>query len=63
MSCPPTLAPVVAFFGLPGAAPVAKDFRVVRAIAAVAALDASSFALIFGGGTALARAHRLIKRV
>jgi hypothetical protein len=48
---------------LPGTAPVAKDFHVVRAIRALAALDAAPFALVFGGGTALARAHRLVRRM
>jgi hypothetical protein len=36
---------------------------VVRAIAALAAIDAKPFTLVFGGGTALARAHKLIQRM
>ena len=60
---PGNLRPVADFFGLPGTAPVAKDFHVVRAIRALAALDAAPFALVFGGGTALARAHRLVRRM
>lgn len=35
----------------------------MRAIRALAALDAAPFALVFGGGTALARAHRLVRRM
>lgn len=60
---PGNLRPVANFFGLPGTAPVAKDFHVVRAIRALAALDAAPFALVFGGGTALARAHKLVRRM
>ena len=54
---------VADFFGLPGTATVAKDIQVVRAVAALAAIDAAPFRLVFGGGTALARAHRLIRRM
>jgi hypothetical protein len=60
---PGNLRPVADFFGLPGTAAVAKDFHVVRAIRALAAVDAAPFTLIFGGGTALARAHRLVRRM
>jgi hypothetical protein len=35
----------------------------VRAIGTLAALDATPFTLVFGGGTALARAHKLIRRM
>lgn len=54
---------VQAHFGLPSPALVEKDFHVVKALAAIAALDLSPFQLVFGGGTALARAHRLIQRM
>jgi hypothetical protein len=57
------LGPVVDFFGLPTKASVAKDFHVVHAIRAVMSIDAAPFTLIFGGGTALARAHRLVRRM
>lgn len=60
---PSDLRPIADFFGLPNTAVVAKDFHVVRAIRALAAFDASPFALVFGGGTALARAHRIIRRM
>jgi predicted nucleotidyltransferase component of viral defense system len=60
---PTDLRGVADYFGLPGTGPVAKDFAVLRAIRALAALDAAPFALVFGGGTALARAHKLVQRM
>jgi Nucleotidyl transferase AbiEii toxin, Type IV TA system len=57
------LLEVQAHFGLPSPALVEKDFHVVRALAAIAALDAAPLRLVFGGGTALSRAHRLIRRM
>lgn len=60
---PVNLRAVADYFGLPGTAAVAKDFHVVRAIAAIAALDAAPFNLVFGGGTALARAHKIVRRM
>jgi hypothetical protein len=60
---PDNLRPIADFFGLVGTAPVEKDFHVLRAIRAVAALDVMPFTLVFGGGTALARAHRLVRRM
>ena len=60
---PDDLRAVADFFGLPGSAPVAKDFHVVRVIKALAALDIAPFDLVFGGGTALARAHRIVRRM
>ena len=60
---PLDLRAVADFFGLRGAEPVAKDFAVLRAIRTLAALDAAPFTLVFGGGTALARAHKLIRRM
>jgi len=54
---------VQAHFRLPSIALVEKDLHVVRAIAALAALDAGPFRLVFGGGTALARAHKLVRRM
>jgi predicted nucleotidyltransferase component of viral defense system len=50
-------------FGLPGPALVEKDWYVVKALAAIAALDTGEFRLVFGGGTALSRAYRLTKRM
>ena len=50
-------------FGLPSPALVEKDWYVVRALAALAAVDASPLRLVFSGGTALSRAHRLIRRM
>ena len=60
---PDDLRPVADFFGMVGTAPVRKDFHVVRAIRAIAAIDAAPFTLVFGGGTALARAHKLVRRM
>jgi predicted nucleotidyltransferase component of viral defense system len=50
-------------FGLPAPSLVEKDWHVVRALAAIAAADTSPFKLVFGGGTALSRAHGLIRRM
>ena len=58
-----TFREVQAFFRLPSIALVEKDLFVVRAIAALAAIDASPFQLVFGGGTALARAHKIVQRM
>jgi len=57
------LLEVQAHFGLPSAALVEKDFRVVRALAAVNATDTAPCRLVFGGGTSLSRAHRIIRRM
>jgi len=57
------LLEVQAHFRLPSVGLVEKDIHVVRAIRALAGLDAAPFALVFGGGTALARAHKLIQRM
>jgi hypothetical protein len=50
-------------FRLPSVGLVEKDLYVVKAIAALAAIDAAPFTLVFGGGTALARAHKLVRRM
>jgi predicted nucleotidyltransferase component of viral defense system len=50
-------------FGLPGPALVEKDWYVIKALAAVAAVDTGGFRLVFGGGTALSRAYRLTRRM
>src|SRR5664279_2628391 len=50
-------------FGLPGPALVEKDWYVMKALAAVAALDTGDFRLVFGGGTALSRAYGLTRRM
>ncbi len=57
------LLTVQQYFGLPSAALVEKDWYVVKALAAIAAVDAAPFRLVFGGGTALSRAHRLLQRM
>jgi len=50
-------------FQLPHEALVEKDWFVVRALAAIAAADKGPFQLVFQGGTALSRAHRIIDRM
>ena len=42
---------------------VEKDRHVVQALAAIAVADTAPLQLVFGGGTALSRAHRLIRRM
>lgn len=50
-------------FGLPSVSLVEKDWHLLRAVRAMAALEEPSFQLVFAGGTCLARAHRLIRRM
>ena len=50
-------------FGLPSPALVEKDWYVVKALAAIHAAETAPFRLVFSGGTALSRAHRLIRRM
>jgi len=57
------LLEVQKYFGLPSPALVEKDWYVVKALGAIFATDAAPFRLVFGGGTALSRAHRLIRRM
>ncbi len=54
---------VQAYFRLPGVGLVEKDLHVVQAIRAVTSVDAAPFTLVFGGGTALARAHKIVRRM
>ena len=66
MSDKPTLdqlLEVQEYFGLPSPGLVEKDWHVVKALAAIAAVDSGDFRLVFGGGTALSRAHKLTKRM
>ncbi len=57
------LLEIQAHFGLPSPTLVEKDWHVVQALAAIAAADTAPLRLVFGGGTALGRAHRLIQRM
>ncbi len=57
------LREVQEYFGLPSPGLVEKDWYVVRALAAIAAVDPGDFRLVFGGGTALSRAYKLTKRM
>jgi hypothetical protein len=50
-------------FDLPSPALVEKDWYVVKALAAINSADTKPFRLVFSGGTALSRAHRLIRRM
>jgi predicted nucleotidyltransferase component of viral defense system len=50
-------------FGLPSPALVEKDWYVVKALAAIGQTETAPFRLVFDGGTALSRAHRLIRRM
>ena len=59
------LLEVQAYFGLPSPALVEKDFYVVRALAAITNVGTEGLPLrlVFGGGTGLSRAHRLVRRM
>jgi hypothetical protein len=50
-------------FRLPHEALVEKDWFVIKALAAITAADKGPFQLVFQGGTALSRAHRVIERM
>ena len=50
-------------FGFASPAPVEKDWYILRAMHAIASVDAGPFRLVFAGGTCLARAHRLVRRM
>lgn len=58
-----TLLETQEFFGLPSPALVEKDWHVVHALAAIHDVEVDGLKLVFGGGTALARAHRLLERM
>jgi hypothetical protein len=57
------LLEVQKYFDLPSPVLVEKDWYVVRALAAINNADVKPFRLVFSGGTALSRAHRLIRRM
>ena len=57
------LLEVQTHFELPSPALVEKDWYVVRALAAINTTDVKPFHLVFSGGTALSRAHRLTRRM
>jgi Nucleotidyl transferase AbiEii toxin, Type IV TA system len=48
---------------LPSPTLVEKNWRIVQALAAIVAAETTPLRLVFGGGTALSRAHRLIRRM
>lgn len=57
------LLEVQAHFDLPSPVLVEKDYYVTQALAAITPIDTEPFRLVFGGGTSLCRAHRLIQRM
>lgn len=57
------LLEVQTYFELPSPALVEKDWYVVRALSAINSTDVRPFRLVFSGGTALSRAHRLTRRM
>lgn len=56
-------ADAAAELDLPHPGLVEKDYYVVRALQALRAVDAEGCHLVFGGGTSLCRAHRIIDRM
>ena len=57
------LLEVQKYFDLPSPILVEKDWYVVRALAAINSAEVKPFRLVFSGGTALSRAHRLTRRM
>jgi hypothetical protein len=57
------LLEVQKYFRLPSPSLVEKDWFVIQALAAINSADTGPYRLIFSGGTALSRAHRLIRRM
>jgi predicted nucleotidyltransferase component of viral defense system len=57
------LLEVQEYFGLPSTALVEKDYYVVKALRALSGVDLNPLSIVFGGGTSLSRAHRLIRRM
>ncbi|HMN43835.1 MAG TPA: nucleotidyl transferase AbiEii/AbiGii toxin family protein [Povalibacter sp.] len=51
------------YFGFARPVLIEKDWHIIRAMSAIAATNAAPFQLIFSGGTCLARAHKLIRRM
>jgi hypothetical protein len=60
---PDDLTDIRELFRLPSDELIVKDFYVTRALAAIARADAAPFKAVFAGGTALSRAHRLVRRM
>lgn len=58
-----TLLEVQDAFNLPSPALVEKDWHVVHALAAIQGATSDGLTLVFGGGTALGRAHGLLDRM
>lgn len=60
---PKHFADAAAELGLPHPGLVEKDFHVVRTLTALRTIAQEGGHLVFGGGTSLCRAHRLIERM
>ena len=60
---PRLLRGVADHFGFQGTDIVEKDYEVAKLLHVVSQIQVPGFQLVFGGGTALARAHRLIERM
>ena len=63
MASPKEIRAVQDHFGLNEASAVEKDLQVTLALRAVASTNANPFRLVFGGGTCLARAYKLVPRM
>ena len=50
-------------FGFARPAPIEKDWHILRAMGAIASIDAAPFKFVFAGGTSLARAHKIVRRM
>jgi Nucleotidyl transferase AbiEii toxin, Type IV TA system len=50
-------------FGFARPAPIEKDWYVLRAMRAIVSVDAAPFRFVLAGGTCLARAYKLIRRM
>jgi hypothetical protein len=50
-------------FGFARPAPIEKDWHILRAMGAIASIDAEPFKFVFAGGTSLARAHKIVRRM
>jgi len=50
-------------FGFARPAPIEKDWHILRAMGAIASINAAPFKFVFAGGTSLARAHKIVRRM
>lgn len=57
------LSKIQQHLGIRSSALVERDWHSIKALASIAALDTSALRLVFGGGTALSRAYRVVPRL